>query len=190
MGTQLLGAGDYERIGAAVAEAVGGSGGSGITQAQVQTAVTNALIAQNLSQALTQAAIEAAMAAFATTHGFRRSAVTAADITTGNTQSSIVDLGANYGFLTIRLTDGTRVQAGAKLRVLTSTTTSSAGSTMTKHFEVSLQSADLITLPNGAGTTAEITIPIMGVRRVQLEMSLSASGGTATFEVYGSDVMN
>lgn len=204
--TQVLGAGDYEKIGLAVAAAMDSSGGN-LTPAEAQTAFTNSLVAQNLSQAqlqaaftaslvaqslsqaLVQAAVEAALAAFATTHGFRRSAVAAANIASAATQSSIVDLGANYGFLTIRLTDGQRVQAGAKLRVFTSTTTSSTGSTMTKHYDMSLQSADLITLPNGSGLTAEITLAIMGVRRVQLEMSLSASGGDALFEVYGSDLM-
>lgn len=189
MGTQVLGTGDYENIGRAVAAAMDSSGGN-LTPAEAQTAFTNALVAQNLSQALVQAAVEAAMTSFAATHGFRRSAVAAANILDTATLSATVDLGANYGFLTIRLTDGQRVQAGAKLRVFTSTTTSSNGSTMVKHFDISLQSADLITLPNGSGLTAEITLPIMGVRRVQLEMSLSASGGDALFEVYGSDLMS
>lgn len=119
--------------------------------------------------------------------GFERSNILTDSIANGQTVGAIKDFLVPYGFLTVRITDCTRVQANTVLRIDVGMTDSD---TLCRLKDINLNSADLVTIPNGAGNTLQVVLPqAMGFRRVRTTLSLAASGGAVPIEYYAADLM-
>lgn len=167
MAVKVLGQGDYDAIGLAVAQAMDSSG-------------------SNLTQAEVQAAIQAAFSALGLTVGFKRSAMFAASIANPATQSAVVDFTSAYGFLVLRIPSCANIAAATKLRILTSM---DAADTPCKIYDTNIQSQDLATLPT-SGTFLQVFPQAIGFRRAQVEFSATPSSGTINMELYGLDLVS
>lgn len=120
--------------------------------------------------------------------GFGRSGLAEVSIANGDsTHDDPVDFVFSWGFLMVRFLDCEFVASGAKLRIDFGM---AEGDDLIRVYDIIQQSQDLATIPDGAGETMGYLLPYaMGFRRIQIHMSLDATGGNVPIELYAMDLV-